>query len=143
MNEIKYSEEVFVGKRALELLKEAKESLSSAKNWGLMDMVGGGFSSGYMKYGNLKDYRKLAEKAEAELQKFGRMLDATNLFNDLDPQIDGFEKFVDLWQDNFLIDYYAQGQIRKTIERLDETISAVEQLLSELLYEDTIDHFRK
>ena len=77
------------------------------------------------------------------MQKFGRMLDAAKPFDDLGTQIDGFVKFVDLWQDNYLIDLYTQGRIKETMARLDETISVVEQLLGELLYEDTVDHFRK
>lgn len=142
MDSINYSDAAIVGKRALKLLKDARESLGSARNWGLVDMIGGGLSSGWMKYGNLKDYRKLAGQAEVELQQFGRMLDAANLFDDLDTRIDGFTKFIDLWQDNYLIDFYAQGHIKKAIERLDETISVVERLLGELLYEDTISYFK-
>ena len=37
-------EAIEAGQRALSSLRTAKENLNSAKNWGLVDMFGGGFS---------------------------------------------------------------------------------------------------
>ena len=36
-------EAIEAGRRALNSLRTAKENLNSAKNWGLVDMFGGGF----------------------------------------------------------------------------------------------------
>ena len=36
-------EAIEAGRRALNSLSAAKENLNSAKNWGLVDMLGGGF----------------------------------------------------------------------------------------------------
>ena len=36
-------EAIEAGRRALNSLQTAKENLNSAKNWGLVDMFGGGF----------------------------------------------------------------------------------------------------
>ena len=36
-------EAIEAGQRALSSLRTAKENLNSAKNWGLVDMFGGGF----------------------------------------------------------------------------------------------------
>ena len=36
-------EAIEAGRRALSSLRTAKENLNSAKNWGLVDMFGGGF----------------------------------------------------------------------------------------------------
>ena len=36
-------EAIEAGRRALNSLQAAKENLNSAKNWGLVDMFGGGF----------------------------------------------------------------------------------------------------
>ncbi len=54
-------EAIEAGQRALSSLQTAKENLNSAKNWGLVDMFGGGFffydvetlqdGSGKTKYG--------------------------------------------------------------------------------------------
>ena len=57
-------EAIEAGRRALSSLRTAKENLNSAKNWGLVDMFGGGFfhhvvktfpnGSGETKYGTGK-----------------------------------------------------------------------------------------
>ena len=44
-------EAIEAGQRALSSLRTAKENLNSAKNWGLVDMFGGGFFSGQTEYG--------------------------------------------------------------------------------------------
>ena len=42
-------EAIEAGQRALSSLRTAKENLNSAKNWGLVDMFGGGFFSTMLK----------------------------------------------------------------------------------------------
>ena len=43
-------EAIEAGRRALNSLSAAKENLNSAKNWGLVDMFGGGFFSTMLKH---------------------------------------------------------------------------------------------
>ena len=43
-------EAIEAGHRALNSLSTAKENLNSAKNWGLVDMFGGGFFSTMLKH---------------------------------------------------------------------------------------------
>ena len=43
-------EAIEAGQRALSSLRTAKENLNSAKNWGLVDMFGGGFFSTMLKH---------------------------------------------------------------------------------------------
>ena len=48
------------GERALDCLYAARDQLSSARNWGVVDLLGGGLISGLMKHSKL-------ENAEAEI----------------------------------------------------------------------------
>ena len=43
-------EAIEAGRRALNSLQAAKENLNSAKNWGLVDMFGGGFFTTMLKH---------------------------------------------------------------------------------------------
>ena len=43
-------EAIEAGRRALNSLRTAKENLNSAKNWGLVDMFGGGFFTTLLKH---------------------------------------------------------------------------------------------
>ena len=45
-------EAIEAGRRALNSLQTAKENLNSAKNWGLVDMFGGGFFTTMLKHSN-------------------------------------------------------------------------------------------
>ena len=46
-------EAIEAGQRALSSLRIAKENLNSAKNWGLVDMFGGGFFSTMLKHSKI------------------------------------------------------------------------------------------
>lgn len=46
-------EAIAAGNRALNSLRAAQENLSSAKNWGLWDMFGGGFISTVVKHSKM------------------------------------------------------------------------------------------
>ena len=42
------------GERALESLYTLRDTLNSAKNWGLLDLFGGGAFSGFMKHSKME-----------------------------------------------------------------------------------------
>lgn len=42
---VEINEAIIAGKRALSALKEARQSLKCASDWGIADLVGGGFLS--------------------------------------------------------------------------------------------------
>ena len=46
-------EAIEAGRRALNSLRTAKENLNSAKNWGLVDMFGGGFFTTMLKHSKM------------------------------------------------------------------------------------------
>ena len=46
-------EAIEAGRRALNSLQAAKENLNSAKNWGLVDMFGGGFFTTMLKHSKM------------------------------------------------------------------------------------------
>lgn len=51
-------EAIEAGQRALSSLRTAKENLNSAKNWGLVDMFGGGFFSTMLKHSKMDQARQ-------------------------------------------------------------------------------------
>ena len=52
-------EAIDAGNRALRSLRTARENLNSAKNWGLVDMFGGGFFSTMLKHSKMDRQRKI------------------------------------------------------------------------------------
>ena len=52
-------EAIEAGQRALSSLRTAEENLNSAKNWGLVDMFGGGFFSTMLKHSKMDQPDKI------------------------------------------------------------------------------------
>ena len=52
-------EAIEAGQRALSSLRTAEENLNSAKNWGLVDMFGGGFFSTMLKHSKMDRKRPI------------------------------------------------------------------------------------
>ena len=72
-------EAIEAGQRALSSLRTAKENLNSAKNWGLVDMFGGGFFSTMLKHSKMDQARQNMEQAKYDLRNFSRELNDVNV----------------------------------------------------------------
>lgn len=67
-------EAVQAGERALQSLYAARDKLGSARNWGIFDMLGGGFISDFVKHSKMNDAAALMEQAKSDIQRFQREL---------------------------------------------------------------------
>ena len=63
-------EAIEAGRRALNSLSAAKENLNSAKNWGLVDMFGGGFFSTMLKHSKMDHAKQNMDQAKYDLRNF-------------------------------------------------------------------------
>ena len=63
-------EAIDAGYRAINSLKTARDNLNSAKNWGLLDMFGGGFFSTMLKHSKINQARQNMEQAKYDLRNF-------------------------------------------------------------------------
>ena len=62
------------GERALESLYTLRDTLNSAKNWGLLDLFGGGAFSGFMKHSKMETAAGLIDRAKKDLESFQKEL---------------------------------------------------------------------
>ena len=72
-------EAIDAGNRALRSLRTARENLNSAKNWGLVDMFGGGFFSTMLKHSKMDQAKENMEQAKYDLRNFSRELNDVNM----------------------------------------------------------------
>lgn len=101
-------EAIEAGQRALSSLRTAKENLNSAKNWGLVDMFGGGFFSTMLKHSKMDQARQNMEQAKYDLRNFSRELNDVNVACNLNINTGGFLSFADI----FLMDLLWIGWCR-------------------------------
>lgn len=125
-------EAIEAGDRALFSLKQAQKELKSAKNWGLVDLFGGGLIVDLLKRGRMKDASRWMEEARKDLRIFESELRDVNIASDLHVNTDDFLTFADFFFDGVIADYLMHTRIAQTKEKVDEAIDRVTYLLATL-----------
>ena len=125
-------EAIEAGERALSSLRDARNSLGSARNWGLVDLFGGGMISGLVKHMKIGDARSSLDRAKADLECFSRELSDVRDLQGLDVEIDDFLIFADFFFDGFLADVMVQSKIRKAQDDIENAVRRVEDMLRRL-----------
>lgn len=130
--DVEIREAIEAGERALSSLRSAKDSLSSARGWGLFDLFGGGAISGMVKHMKIGDARQSLNRAKADLERFSRELSDVRDLQGLNIEIGDFLTFADFFFDGFLADMMVQSKIRQAQDNIDDAIYRVENLLGRL-----------
>ena len=121
-------EAIEAGQRALSSLRTAKENLNSAKNWGLVDMFGGGFFSTMLKHSKMDQARQNMEQAKYDLRNFSREL-RRSYFN---INTGDFLSFADYFFDGFVVDWMVQDRINNARHQVEEAIRRTEYIINQL-----------
>lgn len=122
-------EAISAGKRALNSLYEAKNQLRKARNWGIYDIIGGGFFSSLIKHSKIDNAKTYIERAKYDLQTFNDEL--KDVSYNLDIDIGGFLSFFDI-MDSFLADLLVQSKIADASRKIEEAIDKVQDILRRL-----------
>ena len=130
--DLEIREAIDAGERALRSLRDAKNSLGSARGWGIVDMLGGRGLSGLIKHVKIGDARNSLSQAKADLTYFSRELADVRDIKGLDIEIGDFLTFADFFFDGFLADIMVQSKIRQAQDKVDDAINRVEYLLNRL-----------
>ena len=122
-------EAIYAGERALDSLYEAQNQLRKARNWGIYDIIGGGFFSSLIKHSKIDNARTCIERAKYDLQKFSDEL--RDVSYNLDVDIGSFLTFFDL-MDSFLADVLVQSKLADASHKIEDAIYKVQQILRSL-----------
>lgn len=125
-------EAIMAGERALASLRLAKEKLDSARNWGIFDLLGGGFITDMIKHSKLNDASFYVENAKKDLLVFQRELRDVQVMRDIRIEVGGFLSFADFFFDGLVADYLVQSKISEARQQVDDAIYRVEGLLGQL-----------
>ena len=90
---IEVREAIEAGERALASLRDARESLGSARNWGLLDLLGGRSISGLVKHVKIDNARQSLSRAKADLNRFSKELSDVRDLQGLNIEIGDFLTF--------------------------------------------------
>lgn len=126
------SEAIRAGERALSSLRAAQDKLGSARNWGIFDMLGGGFITDMVKHSKLNDAAHYIESAKHDILIFQREIRDVSTYLELKLDIGDFLAFADFFFDGIIADYLVQSKIAEASRQVDEAIRMTQSLLSEL-----------
>lgn len=127
-------EAIWAGEDTLRCLKRAQEQLKSAGSWGVLDMLGGNFFSGWMKHSKMEKAALDMEQAKNKLTAFQRELKDVSLPLELRMDMHGFLVFADFFFDGLVTDWLVQSKINDAREQVDTAIFQVEKILRDLRY---------
>ena len=122
-------EAVYAGERALDSLYEAQNQLRKARNWGIYDILGGGFFSSLIKHSKIDNARSCIERAKYDLQRFSDEL--KDVSYNLDVDVGSFLAFFDI-MDSFFADLLVQRKIADASRKIDDAIYKVQDILRSL-----------
>lgn len=120
------------GEKALLSLKRAKDSLSSARNWGIYDLLGGGMISSFIKHSKMNDANAYIKDAKDKLEIFAKEVEDVEALKYINIDTNDFLGFADLFLDNFVADFMMQDRINKAKAQIDEAICRVEEIMRKL-----------
>jgi hypothetical protein len=124
-NRIEIQEAIDAADRALRSLERARDSLHSAKGWGVFDMLGGGLFSTWVKHSNMNEAEESLADVQAALREFSRELDDVDETIDLSFNNADLLTFADYFMDGLFTDFLMQGRINDAIGNVDNTINQV------------------
>ena len=125
-------EAINAGNRALNSLRTAGENLNSAKNWGLVDMFGGGFFTTMLKHSRMDQAKQNIEQAKYDLRNFSKELHDVHMALDLNLDTDDFLSFADYFFDGFVVDWMVQDRINTARRQVEEAIRRTEYIVNQL-----------
>ncbi len=125
-------EAIDAGETALISLRAAQAKLNSARNWGIFDMIGGGFFSSLMKRSQMDGASECMERAKQDLRRLQKELRDIQVPMDLKIEVGDFLSFADIFFDNLLVDYMVQSKITEARVQVEDAIFRVESILMDL-----------
>ena len=125
-------EAIAAGHEALAALRDAADSLDSAKRWGVVDVLGGGLLTSVVKHSRLGDANRALAKARAAIRRFTQELADVRELADLNANVSSWNAFFDIACDNVLADLLVQKEISDAADRVDDAIDKVKEAVCRL-----------
>lgn len=136
------------GDQVLSQISQIEDTLKSASDWGVMDMIGGGFISDMAKYSHLDDAQRQMEELNRLLRRYDRELRDLELSLNLSADIGSGMKLADFFFDSFITDVMAYDRIQRIRNQVSEMRRRVQYYRDMLLdrkrrNSESIDQLKK
>lgn len=127
------SEVLYIINRLLPLLDEAEKKFKSARNWGLVDIFGGGALIDFIKHTQINSASNRMSEIGVLLNDLQRELKDVSIPVDMQVNVGTFSTFADFLFDGFLADVYMQTKISKSLDGVRELKEKVQILQKNMI----------
>ena len=125
-------EAIVAAETTLAYLDEAYDALSSAANWGVFDMLGGGFVASIVKRSKMDKAQGQIYMAQDSVKSLRKELADIGQTLDFSLETDGLLSALDIFCDNLFVDWAVQDQISSALVKVNTAITSVTTLKREL-----------
>ena len=120
------------GQEALDCLNRAAESLKSAGNWGIVDMLGGGLISTFVKHSKMNNADALVQQARSALKRFQKELTDMENVAEFHIETGDFLSFADYFFDGIIADWLVQSRINEARTQVENARQKVMYIMGQL-----------
>ena len=121
------------GELVLEALDATRAKLKTARNWGIWDIIDGGFISSMVKYERIADANESVARVDERMRVFRAELgDAGVAFEDVRLEVSVFWCLADILFDGLISDLTVQDKIEKACERADKVNTKIRRIVARL-----------
>ena len=113
-------------------LDQAERQLSSARNWGFLDVLGGGLIVDLIKHSKLNNAKYSMDRVSYLLQELRRVLGGISMPTDYSMDVGGFATFADFFFDSGIVDVYMTAKIMSSLNEVRNLKNRCYELRSRL-----------
>lgn len=131
-NEVQINQALSLTDQLISELDQAERQLSSARNWGFLDVLGGGLITDLIKHSKLNNAKLSMERVNYLLQELKRVLGGISMPSDYSMNVGGFETFADFFFDSGIVDVYMTAKIMSSLNEVRNLKNRCYELRSRL-----------
>lgn len=131
-NNLQVNQAIDLTNQLISCLDDAEKQLSSARNWGFLDVLGGGLIVDLIKHSKLNNAKDSMDRVNYLLQELKRVLGGISMPGDYSMQVGGILTFADFFFDSGIVDVYMTAKIMSSLSEVRRLRDRCYELKSKL-----------
>ena len=131
-NDLQINQAITLTDQLISELDQAERQLSSARNWGFLDVLGGGLIVDLIKHSKLSNAKVSMDRVNYLLQELKRVLGGISMPGDYSMNVGGIATFADFFFDSGIVDVYMTAKIMSSLSEVRSLKNRCYELRSRL-----------
>ncbi len=131
-NELQVNQAINLTDQLISELDQAERQLASARNWGFLDVLGGGLITDLIKHSKLNNAKSSMDRVNYLMQELRRVLGGISMPGDYSMNVGGLATFADFFFDSGIVDVYMTAKIMSSLNEVRNLKNRCYELRSRL-----------